>query len=260
MSVAETSRLLILFARRPFPGRVKTRLCPPLRPEEAAALQAAFVADCFAVARSMAEADPRLRIEIHWDSPESGPVPFEPPWYVRNGDGVCGIDPPAGRVQEGEGLGSRIAHAFGRAFEGSGTPPGAVLLRNTDSPELPASLLELGLELLESPTGPDVVFGPDPGGGYTCVGLRRDRPGLFLDLPLGGHAEGSGILARSLERCTELGLVAGVLPEAPDCDLPADLHALEQRLRKDPGRAPKTAALLARWREEGWERPDPGPS
>ena len=55
------------------------------------------------------------------------------------------------------------------------------------------------------------------------------------------------VLARTLDRCAELGLDTALLPRAADVDTPADLERLAQRLRRDPGCCPRTAALLAAW-------------
>ncbi|HHI80453.1 MAG TPA: glycosyltransferase [Planctomycetes bacterium] len=216
--------LLILFGREPRPGEVKTRLCPPLSPEEAAALYEAFLADvCAGALRLQASLGCAVRLAL-----------AGPPGAASGSKMGVPLVP-----QRGAGLGERMEQAFREGFaEGHGP----IVLRNSDSPELEDARLQEAFALLEM--GSDLVLGPDLGGGYYLIGLRELLPSLFQTPALGDHGEGGSVFGWTLGQALALGLRASVLPRAPDVDLPADLEALRRRLEDSPQRAPNTAKWL----------------
>ncbi len=226
-----TDRLL-LFAKIPVPGRVKTRLCPPLGPDQAAALSEAFLRDI--LEQSLGLPGPGLGLELHFCG---GGTADPPPWV----EGYKGL-----RLfpQVGEDLGARMAHACAAAFEDGAT---RVVLRNTDSPLLPAERILEAFESLAAP-GVDLILGPDLGGGYYLVGLGRPLPGLFDLESLGSHREGATVLEASRSWALKEGLSLCLLRPERDVDEPADLEALLQVPVSDLERAPFTASVLDRIR------------
>ena len=152
---------LVILAKAPAPGRVKTRLHPPLSLEQAARLYAAMLDDVIEEsARACAALDLDCVLALH------------PP--ERCGDFARGV-PRGVRViaQRGANLAERMAFAAAELAAGGAAP---VLLRGSDNPMLGEAHLSEALEALEAA---DVVLAPDPDGGYGLVGLRAPVPGLF---------------------------------------------------------------------------------
>ncbi len=217
--------LLLVFGRAPFPGEVKTRLCPPLSLEGAAGLYEAFLTDVCTSA---------LRL---------GAVLGCTPRLALAGSPGADLSPKMGVPlvsQQGGDLGERMEGAFQQGFtEGFG----AIVLRNSDSPDLPDARVEEAFALLLG-GATDLVLGPDLGGGYYLIGLLGPEPSLFRDLHLGDHKEGASVFRRTLDHAISLGLRVSVLPPAADVDVPADLEALRSRLAAAPQTAPNTAKWL----------------
>ncbi len=205
MSRGEPGRgpLLIVFAKRPAPGAVKTRLCPPFTAEQAAGFYACLLED---VLEAMARAAPplglALRLAIHPEGAVGAPgVPVPP------GCSVVG--------QQGADLSERMEHAIAAAAaEGFGP----ILVRGSDSPALDGATLAGALAALARA---ELVLCPDRDGGYNLVGLRRPAPGLF-DHPM---STGS-VLRDTLAQAASLGLRAELLPEGFDIDTADDLRVL----------------------------------
>ena len=123
--------------------------------------------------------------------------------------------------QEGADLGDRLAAAFAWGFHRGYTK---VLIRNSDSPDLPAALvLEAGERLAAGDA--DAVLGPSPDGGYYLVGLRQPWPDLFA----GVAWSTSRTLADTRARAARLGLSVHLLPAWPDIDTWADLKDFARR-------------------------------
>lgn len=192
---------LSVFAKAPRPGRVKTRLCPPLPPESAAALYAAMLADVLDASAAFARA---LGLEpvLHFDPPEAR--------------GEFERLVPAGyhcRPQRGRGLAERMANAFEEAAaEGAERH----LLRGSDSPALDGSIAEAALAGLDA--GADVVLTPDQGGGYALIALKEPRSRLFEVTMSTGS-----VLEQTLARARALGLRVQLTEPTFDLDVAADL-------------------------------------
>lgn len=214
-------RALIAFAKPPEPGRVKTRLVPPLTAEDAAALYAGFVRDA---ARSFAGLGADVR------------------WYVEGGSGSgLPFDPGRGDpvfAQRGEGLGPRMLHAFAESFAAGYD---RVVIVGTDMPTLPADFIEVAFESLETPAR-TVVLGPAEDGGYYLLGLNHLYGRLFDGLSYSHERVFEEAVARAGE--LDAGLV--VLPSWYDVDSGDDLERLRADLRERPGTAPETRAVLER--------------
>ena len=147
---------LIVIAKAPVPGRVKTRLCPPCTRWQAAALAEAALADTLqAVATARAK---RRALVLEGERGDWLPEGFDL------------------HAQAAGGLDARLA----AGFEAVGGP---ALLVGMDTPQLGPELLEAALAALARP-GTEAVLGPALDGGYWAIGLRRPRPGVFQGVPM----------------------------------------------------------------------------
>lgn len=147
---------LLVIAKAPVPGRVKTRLCPPCSPAQAAALAEAALLDT---------------LEVVTRTPAGRKV------LVLDGDADRWRVPGFELIeQRGSGLGERLAAAFDDI-------DGPALLVGMDTPQLSQELLLDGLDALGDPDI-DAVLGPALDGGYWSIGLTRAVPGVFADVPM----------------------------------------------------------------------------
>ena len=121
---AATERLLLIMAKTPQPGAVKTRLCPPLTPGLAADLYRAFLRDTIALGRAL----PGTTVGVVYP-----PTPDD--------RALLALLPPGAIAwaQQGRGLGAGLSGAFDRAFAAGYR---RVVIMSSDSPTLPAALLE----------------------------------------------------------------------------------------------------------------------
>ncbi len=213
---------LVVFAKRPAAGRVKTRLCPPLSPEQAAAFYAEMLADVLAASADFCEAL-QLTPVLAVDPPDACAA-------------LAAGAPSAFRVvpQRGAGLAERMAHAAAAQWAAGAK---AVLLRGSDSPALDLATLRAGLEGLAQA---DLVLCPDLDGGYGLVALGRPAPGLF------DHAMSTErVLDDTMSRARALGLSTRQLEPRFDIDTAEDLARL--RSLRDPSLetlCPRTLAFL----------------
>jgi len=183
---------VVVLAKVPAPGRVKTRLCPPCTPEQAARVAAAALADTVAAVTS-ARADARVLVTD---------VPCAPPpgW--------------SGGLQRGGPLAERLSNAF--AFAGAG----ATLLVGMDTPQLTGDHLDAASRLLREA---DAVLGPAEDGGWWALALREPRYAAVLtDVPM--STADTGRLTRQALRDKGLRVVAG--PGLRDVDTAADAWAV----------------------------------
>lgn len=177
----------IVIAKEPRPGRVKTRLCPPCTPEQAAGLARAALADTL-------RATARLGVRRRILALDGAPGPWLPDGFETAG-------------QRGDGLGERLEHAFG-LVDG-----GPALLVGMDTPQIDAPLLRSSLEALAEDEV-DAVLGPAADGGYWAIGFRRPLWGAFDGVPMSSPLTFDAQLAR----LDELGLRARLLTELRDVD------------------------------------------
>lgn len=198
---------LVIFAKAPIAGQVKTRLCPPLTPDEAATLHGSFVLDTLertkaAVSKFKLPLDRYLAC-----APSSTHVFFK---IMEERQGVRVID------QMGDDLGSRMNQAFETLFA-RGYKHGLII--GTDAPSLPLERYQQALTALESH---DLVLGPALDGGYYLIGLNRPIPDLFTGIPWSTEQ----VLALTQEKAGALGLKTALLTPWRDVDTIADLQAL----------------------------------
>jgi len=203
--------LLIIFAKEPRPGQVKTRLCPPLSPEEAAALYQCFLLDVLEEMQSLTGVELALAY-----------TPAEARDFFQK------LGPPEIRLtpQTGGDLGERLTAACHGALAAGYS---AVMVRNSDSPDLPGKLVLEARDLLLGGQS-QVVLGPNPDGGYYLVGLTVPPGNLFQGMVWSTPR----VLAETLARVRRLGLTVGILPSWADIDTLADLKGFLQRAPK-PG-------------------------
>ena len=184
---------LAVIAKAPVPGRVKTRLCPPCPPLQAARLAEASLRD---VADALL-ATPADRRVIVLDGPR-------PAWLPSQVDVV---------PQRGDGLDERLAHAFADL--------GRALIVSMDTPQVRPLDLLAGLRALDRH---DAVLGPAADGGYWAIGLRRPDPRALLGVPMGDDRT----LTAQRQRLDALGLRRAELRELRDVDTWADARAVAE--------------------------------
>jgi uncharacterized protein len=203
--------VLIIFAKEPAPGQVKTRLCPPLSPQAAARLYGQFLEDV------LEEMGKLSGIEVA--------LAYSPPSARAFFQQLAATGRPL-TPQAGEDLGERLRQAFDWGFaQGAGT----VLIRNSDSPDLPGFVVMEAAEVLDR-GGAQLVLGPCPDGGYYLVGLRSPQPELFHHITWSGPA----VLAGTLAQAGRLGLSVHLLPSWPDIDTFEDVLAFVKSPKTSP--------------------------
>ncbi len=221
---------LSVFAKAPQPGRVKTRLVPPLSPEQAAALYDAMLAD---VLRASADFANRLGFEpvLHFDPPEAMSE------LADRAPGDYRLLP-----QRGHGLAERMANAF---EQGAACGVSRMLLRGSDSPGLDYPVVEEAVARLDS--GDDLVLTPDQGGGYALIALKEPRKELFV-IPM---STGS-VLAETVARARSLGLAVSLTRPSFDLDHAADLSWIDALPPEQSSvLCPRTVEMLWDLRREG---------
>lgn len=199
---------LIVFAREPIPGEVKTRLIPAIGAQAAAALAGAFVADTLAKARRLA---PHALVIAG-----SSPGGVERSAYFRRAAGCF----KAVLCDQGGGdLGARMRRVL-EQFSGRGA-----LLIGTDAPSLPVASLARSLDLLRQAP---VVLAPSLDGGYYAIGTRGAVPDIFSAI----RWSGGQVLAQTLTRLQRAGICYAVGPAWYDIDRWEDLLLLVEHLRR----------------------------
>ncbi len=201
------STALVIFAKAPIPGQVKTRLCPPLTPDEAATLHGSFVLDILERTK-VAVSKLKLPIDRHLAcAPSATHVFFK---IMEERQGVKLLD------QVGDNLGARMNQVFKTLFAQGYRQ---VILLGTDVPALPLDHFKQALTSLENH---DLVLGPAFDGGYYLIGLKRMAPELFADIPWSTDQ----VLRLTQKNAAEIGLKASLIQPWRDVDTLADLEAL----------------------------------
>jgi len=189
-----------IFAKTPAAGKVKTRLSPPLSPEQAAEFYRLSLDETI----SRACRGPWQTVLFYSDSED----------YFRR------HYPQLSRLpQRGNDLGARMEQALAHLLDAGHD---AAMLIGSDSPDLPLSLLEEGCRALENH---ELVIAPSRDGGYVLIGESRHHPRLFHDIPWSSDA----VLDATRARTAELGIDACDLPVWEDVDDAASLARLIQR-------------------------------
>jgi uncharacterized protein len=221
MRSSGSDRVLVIMAKAPRPGEVKTRLASSLSPEAVIALYCCLLDDTLALARSLGD------VGVAVMCPDSD---------VNELARLAGHQASI-VAQKGEGLAAGLTSVFAHFAEDHKR---RVIAFNSDSPHLPRSVLEDAFETLAAH---DVVVGPTHDGGYYLVGAKASHPTLFAGDGMGT----SSALERLLSRARALELSVGFADPFYDIDVADDLTRLAEELRLAPARAPRTAVWLKEW-------------
>jgi rSAM/selenodomain-associated transferase 1 len=210
-------KALLIFAKKPVAGTVKTRLSPPLSAGDAATLYRCMLGDTLDKVAVLRDVEPFLFYQ-----PAEGAEDFFRNRYPR-----VTLFP-----QEGTGLGERMENAFGRVLSAGF---GAAAAVGTDAPDLPLEYVEQAFRFLAEGRA-DVVFGPASDGGYYLVAMGRLMPELFRGIP---WSTGE-VLRESMETAAAAGIRTVTLPLWHDVDTVADL----ERFRSSGEGAPRTRRFV----------------
>ncbi len=194
-----------IVCKTPEPGRSKTRLSPPLAPEECAALSACFIRDLAATIAAVAR-----------DGGITGYALYTPVGSEAALRALLPVD-FAIHPQVDGGFGERLLHG---AEDLLATHAGALLI-NSDSPTLPAAILRQAVAAVAA--GDCVALSRAHDGGYTLIGLARPHRALFDDIPWSTSA----VHRLTVERATSLGLPVAEVPGWYDIDDAESLRMLE---------------------------------
>jgi rSAM/selenodomain-associated transferase 1 len=215
---------LLVVAKRPAPGQTKTRLSPPLLPNQAAALYECFLRDTLDLMRQVSDAQP---VVAYLPSSEKAYFAELAPDFELV-------------LQDGPDLGVRLDNALTHYLQ---LGYQRVAIMDSDSPTLPANFLVAAFEALEEA---DVVLGPCDDGGYYLIGLNRPAPRLLREVQMST----SRVVADTLALAAEEGLRVELLPTWYDVDDVAALARLAAELTQSPTTVARhTRAFFATYRE-----------
>ena len=216
----ESDRTLVIMAKAPRPGMVKTRLASGLPSVAVAALYRCLLEDTISLARSLSGVNVAIMC----------PEQDQSELARLFGDSVPVV------AQMGSGLAAGLISVFRRFTECDKR----AIAFNSDSPHLAPSVLEGAFQILAEH---DLVIGPTHDGGYYLVGAKAAHPDLFED---GGMSTGTA-LDRLLARARSRGLSTGFTEDFYDIDVADDLLRVAAELAAAPHRAPRTAAWFVEW-------------
>ncbi|TCP29936.1 hypothetical protein EV207_10730 [Scopulibacillus darangshiensis] len=208
---------ILIMAKAPIPGFCKTRMQPAFTPEQCASLQDALFKDLMALKK---ELEPRVHVWVSF-TPKDSEVYFQ-----AFSSRIFG--------QKGKDLGERMHHGLAYLLAQSYQP---VLVIGTDTPLRKQDIYK-AFELLKEDS---VVLGPAEDGGYHLLGVTRDFPVLFSDMPWGTNL----VLEETERRAARLGLTVRMLDKKRDIDNPDDLRVYEKLT---------TNHHLDKWKEENLNR------
>ena len=217
------NRTLVIMAKAPKPGMVKTRLTESLPSIAVTALYRCLLEDTVALAKSLTSTDVAVMC----------PEPDQEELAHLLGNTVQVV------AQKGEGLAAGLTSVF-RHFTAAGGQ--RIIAFNSDSPHLAPSVLDSAFEMLATH---DVVVGPTHDGGYYLVGAKAAHPALFESDPMGTRSA----LDRLLTRTKVLELSTGFTEPFYDIDVANDLILLARELQHAPAKAPRTADWFGEWQQ-----------
>jgi uncharacterized protein len=221
LKTSGSDRVLVIMAKAPRAGNVKTRLTPTISPAAVTAFYCCLLEDTLALARSLKD------VEVAIVCPQGDVIELA---QLAGQEAIV-------VAQKGEGLAAGLTSTFAHFLNGHQR---RTIAFNSDSPHLPRSVLESAFELLSSN---DLVVGPTEDGGYYLVGAKAFHPTLFAHDGMGT----SNALERLLSRARVLELSVGSAAPFYDIDLADDLARLAEELQLAPSRAPRTAEWLKEW-------------
>ncbi len=198
---------VLVFAKAPVPGEVKTRLIPSLGEQGAAELHARLTLRTLDMVMQANVAPVEL-----WCSPDN-----QHPFFRA-------LTMPQ-QIQSGQNLGARMAHAVSSALVRSRF----VILVGTDCPAMSGDYLRDAAARLAQ--GADAVIGPAEDGGYVLIGLSRDDARLFENVPWGT----AGVVQATRDRLEESGFHWHELPCLWDVDRAEDVNRMSCWLQNETG-------------------------
>ncbi len=205
MTETQKDAIIIVFAKAPDPGSVKSRLHPTLNTEERARLQAAMILDTLHLS------DPLPSRRVLACAPD-----VDHPFFLK-----CSRERSLDLIQQkGESLGERMKNAFGWGFSQGYE---RVVLIGCDAPTLPTDFIQQAFDHLERAS---VVVGPSLDGGYYLIGARPPLADLFSGIQWGGDQ----VFSATLHKVNAEKLDCELLPFWYDIDRPADLIFLKEIL------------------------------
>jgi uncharacterized protein len=239
---------LAVMTKAPQAGRVKTRLVPPLTPEEAAELNKCFLRDtataissvCSGGLRRPKADNTQLLPGAQKASPQCGPVVVYTP--VGAESAYTDVLPADFSLlpQRGDEFGERLFFTVEDLFKCGFD---SMCLIDSDSPTVPAENFEQAVELL-SASEDRVVLGPSDDGGYYLIGVKKPHRHLFEQIDWSTER----VLNQTMQRATEIGIEVKLLPTGYDVDDDASLRRLCNELLGEQGDdsvAPSTRKFLA---------------
>ncbi len=212
-------RALLVIAKRPRAGHTKTRLTPPLSPEQAAALYECLLQDTLSLARKVPG---QVTIFVLY-SPEA-----EKDYFRQLAPDLELL------LQRGDDLGARLDNAIGDCLA---LGYEQVIVMNSDGPTLPPGYITQGFATLSQA---DVVFGRSEDGGYYLIGATRQHSRLVREVQMSTPT----VLQDTLAIAAEENLNVELLPEWFDVDTIIELRRLAYEIADKPDCAPKTAEFL----------------
>ena len=221
MTLSDIPNALIVVAKQPAPGRTKTRLSPPLNPEQASKLYECFLNDTLDIIRQIEQVQPVIAY-----------LPAGAENYFQQ------LAPDFELIQQdGPDLGARLDNAISsylsRGYQ-------CVVIMNSDSPTLPSTHLTEAFAALES--GVDVVLGPCDDGGYYLIGVKQPVPRLLR----GVQMSTSTVAADTIALAVEENLQVHYLPTWYDVDDAASLIRLVKEVKNSYRRvATQTRRFMA---------------
>lgn len=220
-----TRKGLIIFAREPLPGTVKTRLAATIGNEVSAELYQAMLLDVLEASRKLTD----VETVIFWDCEDKSLPQLAECYRCRSR-----------RQGDGE-LGQRMQTAFAEMFSDGFS---RCCIIGSDAPDLPLAYLQQAFDLLESDST-DTVFGPSSDGGYYLLGLKRVIPQLFTGIAWSTPL----VLDQSLTASQTAGVTTALLPEWHDIDTLQDLDEFLTRSDTLSAACSKTAQLATALRQ-----------
>jgi rSAM/selenodomain-associated transferase 1 len=224
-----------IVCRTPAPRQSKTRLSPPLRPDECAAISTCFIKD---MTRTIGQ--------LTAESGVTGYALYTP----QGSEATLRAMLPDGfslLPQSGDDLGTRLVRGFGALLSAGHD---AAVLVGADSPTLPLPILRAAVDAVRR--NDSVVLSPAQDGGYVLIGLSKPQPRLFENMPWSTDA----VHRLTLDRARDIGLGVVNVPGWYDVDDAASLQMLEDELEGRPpafasagADAPATRQFLREWRQ-----------
>jgi rSAM/selenodomain-associated transferase 1 len=210
---------IVVLAKQPLIGHAKTRLARDIGPANTRALAEAFVIDTLALVMGQSAA----RVLVALSPPEGRD------WFARHAPGAELV------LQPEDSFGKRILEATREAFVRGAS---RCVLIGIDTPHLAPQTLQEAFKALDSA---DVCIGPSVDGGYYLIGLVKDSPALFEDIPWSTPS----VCELTLQRAKTAGLSVTELQTELDVDEGSDLEPFVQLLRERPTTAVNTRRVMA---------------